>query len=275
MMFVTKFDGRKQEFQKEKIVRTCLRMHASSEQAEEIAERIERKIYDGIPTREILKLIFDYLKEYKPETEHKIDLKEAISLLRAKPDFEKFVQLILKELGYDVFPNQYMQGRCVEYEVDAIAKKENKTFLVEVKHHINHHSYTGIDVCLETQARLEDLREGFDLGLNSVKFDGALIVCNTKFSEHAKKYAYCKGIELIGWKTPEEKGLEQTIEEKKFYPITFIKGLDRETQEKLCDNGIILVQQLVKFDVEELYKKTKIPKKKLRELIRKAKEILS
>jgi transcriptional regulator NrdR family protein len=64
MIFVTKFDGRKQPFDKSKIIRTCLRMHASLEQAKEIADKIEKKIYDGIPTKKILRMIFTYLKKY-------------------------------------------------------------------------------------------------------------------------------------------------------------------------------------------------------------------
>ncbi|MFQ6057186.1 MAG: ATP cone domain-containing protein, partial [Methanosarcinales archaeon] len=181
-MFVTKFDGRKQEFKKEKIVRTCLRMHATREQAYAIAEKIESKIYDGITTKEILKMIFKYIKEYRPEIRHEIDLRKAISLLRPKPDFEVFVQLLLRTMGYDVTPNQILKGKCVEHEIDAVAKNENETILVEVKHHYSHHTYTGLDVCLVAQSRLEDLVEGFKLGHNKINFNKVMIVCNTKFS---------------------------------------------------------------------------------------------
>lgn len=274
MVFVTKFDGRSQEFQKEKIVRTCLRMHSTQGQAEEIAEKVARKVYNGMFTREILKLIFGYLKDFRPEIEHQIDLRESISLLRPKPDFEEFVQLVLKEMGFDVTPNHIIRGKCVEHEIDAIAEKDNDKIFVEIKHHMNYHTYTGVDVCLETQARIEDLKDGFKLNLNTTDFNRGLIVCNTKFSDHAKQYASCKGIELIGWRTPEEMGLEQMIEKNKLYPITYIKTLDRITQEKLGNNGIVLLIQLVKIGADNLYKKTKIPKKKLKEFIKKASEIL-
>jgi len=274
-MFVTKFDGRKQEFRKGKIVRTCLRMRATRRQAYAIAEKIESKSYDGIRTKEILKMIFRYIKEYRPEIRHEIDLREAISLLRPKPDFEVFVQLLLKAIGYDVTPNQILKGKCVEHEIDAVAKKGDETILVEVKHHFNHHTYTGLDVSLVAQSRLEDLSEGFKLGYNKINFNKVMIVCNTKFSGHALRYSKCRGIKCIGWKAPLEHGLEQMIEEKKFYPITFLKGLDRVSKRRLGENGIVLLKQLVESDIDKLCKMTRISKKKLSNLVGKAREILS
>ncbi|HKZ45748.1 MAG TPA: restriction endonuclease, partial [archaeon] len=189
MVSVVKFDGRSQEFQKEKVIKTCLRMHANHQQAIEIANKIEGKTYDGMTTKEILNLIFRYLKEYRPEIGHEIDLKEAISLLRPKPDFEVFVQIMLKEIGYEVTSNRILRGKCVDHEIDGVAKKDGKTFLVEVKHHMNHHTYSGIDVCLISQASAEDLVEGFHSGKTEIKFDKVMIVCNTKFSDQARQYA--------------------------------------------------------------------------------------
>jgi HJR/Mrr/RecB family endonuclease len=273
MTFVTKFDGRKQPFDKSKIIRTCLRMHASFEQAKEIADKIESKAYDGIPTKKILQMIFTYLKKYRPEIEHEIDLKEAIASLKPKPDFEKFVQLLLQEFGYKVIPNQIVAGKCVEHEIDAIAEKDEEKIFVEIKHHLNPHTYTGVDICLETFARLLDLKEGFEAGLNKINFTKALIICNTKFSEHAKKYAEAKGIQLIGWREPEEKGLERMIEEKKLYPITFLKILDKESQEKLVNSGIVLLKQLMEQEPKELSRKTKIPISKIKTFLNSAKKI--
>jgi HJR/Mrr/RecB family endonuclease len=274
MIFVTKADGRKEEFKREKIIKTCLRMRVSQDQAETIADEIEKRIYNGIETRKILQMIFKFLQKVRPEIKYQIDLREAISSLRPKPDFERFVQLLLKEYGYEVTPNQIIQGFCVDHEIDAIAKKDNQTILVEIKHHFNHHAYTGKDVFLEAQAILEDLIEGRKAGKNSIDFNKILIVCNTKFSDHAKKYALCKGIDFIGWKYPEEKGLERLIEEKKLYPITILKNLDVKSKEKLGDAGIVIIKQLLEENLEELYKKTKIPRKKLKVLVENAKEII-
>jgi transcriptional regulator NrdR family protein len=62
-VFVTKFDGTRQQFSKEKIVRTCMRMGATRTVAESVADEIEARIYDGITTRKILQMIFSRLRK--------------------------------------------------------------------------------------------------------------------------------------------------------------------------------------------------------------------
>ena len=272
-IYVTKHDGTRQLFDKEKIIRTCLRMHAPEQAAKAIADRIEAKAYDGISTKQVLRMIFAELKKYKPEVAHQIDLRTSISLLRPKPDFENFVAMLLRAYGYSVQTNQIVYGKCVDHEIDAIATKGNDTVYVEVKHHYQPHTYTGLGVFLETQARFEDLR-AVRSG-RRINFTKVLIVCNTKISEHAERYAKCKGINYIAWKAPMGRGLEQLIESKKLYPITFLKALDRESEAMLGDAGIILLKQLVKADVNKLSKRTKLPKAKLTELRKKAEKILS
>jgi len=275
MVFVTKFDGRKQPFDRNKVINTCLRMRATKEQAETVASRIESSIYDGIQTKKILQMVFSYLQEFRPEIKHRVDLREAISRLRPKPDFEIFVALLLREYEYSVVGSQLIAGSCVTHEIDAVAIRDSEVIMVEVKHHFQHHTYTGVDIFLEAQATLEDLRDGFTENKHKLNFSKALIVCNTKFSDHALQYARCKGIEFIGWKAPPEFGLEKMIEEKKFYPITLIKSLDPKTEERLADNGILTLKQLLQYDVELLFRKTRIPMEKLKFLARAAREIMA
>ena len=155
MIYVTKADGRRQVFDKLKIARTCVRMGASKEEAENIAEKIEKKIQDGTTTKKILQMIFSELENYRPEVKHIIDLREAISLLRPKPDFEKFVAEILKSLGYQIQTNQIVSGKCVGHEIDVIAHNRNEIIYVEVKHHMQHHTFTGVDVFLEANSTLD------------------------------------------------------------------------------------------------------------------------
>ncbi len=269
-VWVTKADGTRQPFDRGKVINTCFRLGVDREVAETIAEKVESRVYDGISTKKILQMIFRYLRKYRPAVRHQIDLREAISLLRPKPDFERFVRTLLEEQGYKVTPNQIVQGRCVEHEIDAIARRNGKNLLVEVKHHFNHHTYTGLDVPRVARATFEDLTEGYDLGLTSIKFTGALIVCNTKFSEHASRYARCRGIDHVGWRAPKDQGLEKIIEEKNLYPITLLKDLSKEEREKIADQGILLLKQLIVQDPIKLSEKTKIPQKRLRELMEKS-----
>lgn len=272
--FVTKAGGARQSFDKGKIVKTCLRMGATRRTAEEIAEGIETNIYDGIETSKILQMIFKRLSKHKTSARYQICLRRALSLMNPR-DFERFIQMLLSEHGYEVTQNQIIRGKCVEHEVDAIARKNNKAYIVEVKHHYKYHTPTGLDESRIARAVFEDITEGFKVGLNNLKIDKPLIVCNTKFSEHARRYAECRGILKIGWSSPPNRGLQTMIEEKKFYPVPCLKGVDEIVRERLASNGIILLRQLVANDPEELASKTKILSKNLASIIKEANIIIS
>jgi hypothetical protein len=250
-------------------------MGATRDVAESIAEEIEARVYDGIETKKILQMIFKRLRKHKPVIWHQIDLRKALSLLNPAPDFERFSQLLLSEHGYEVTPNQIIRGRCVEHEVDAVARKNGKTCIVEVKHHYKYHTPTSLDVSRISRAVFEDVTEGHELGLNNLKIDYALIVCNTKLSEHAKRYADCRGIRHIGWSSPPNHDLQTMIEEKKFYPITLLKGLNAKTRNKLMHSGIILLKQLTEKSPKELRRQAGISKEKLESIVGKARAILS
>jgi len=274
-ILVTKFDGTKQSFDKKKIMRTILRMGATQSVAESIADEIETRLYDGISTKKILQMIFRRLRKHKPIIKYKIDLRRALSLINPAPDFELYIQILLREHGYKVTKNQIIRGKCVEHEIDAVATKNNKTCIVEVKHHYKYHTPTNLDVSRISRAVFEDLTEGHELGLNNLKIDYAMIICNTKLTEHAKRYADCRGIKHIGWSSPKKRDLQTMIEEKKLYPITFLKGLNTDTRNKLTSNGIITLKQLTQQTPTALRRQTGISKEKFEVILDNAKAILT
>ncbi len=274
VMFVTKADGTKELFDKEKVVKTCMRMGATRQVAEKIAEKIEMKLIDGMETSRILQMIFRELSKHQPAVKHLIDLRKALSLMKSKPDFEFFIRTLLSEHGYEVTPNQIVKGKCVEHEVDAIVRKNGLTYIVEVKHHFNYHVLTGLDVSRIARAVFEDVTEGFTLGLNSLKVDKAMIVCNTKFSEHAKRYVECRGIEHVGWSSPPDTNLQTMIVERRLYPTTYLKCLTTKTTERLSQAGIILLKQLIAKNPRQLVKETRLPRETLDTIIKRARMIV-
>ncbi|MFX1486214.1 MAG: restriction endonuclease [Promethearchaeota archaeon] len=274
-MFVTKADGTKQLFDRERVIGTCLRLGANREVSEKVAQTVEAGIYEGIETEKILKMIFRQLGKHKPAVKHQIDLREALSLMRPAPNFEHFIQILLREHGYKVIPNQIIRGRCTEHEVDAIASKNGETYIVEVKHHYRYHTETGLDESRILRAVLEDVTEGFELGLNDFRIDKAMIVCNTKLSKQAIEYVECRGIHHIGWSSPRHHDLQTMIEEKKLYPITYLKGLKASDRKKITSAGIILLRDLIRKRPEEIRKETGISEKTLELILKKARTILS
>ena len=275
VVHVTKADGTRQLFEREKVIRTCLRMGANRKTAEEIVDKVEKRLYDGIPTRKVLQLTLRLLRSYKPALRHFLDLRRGLSLMNSKPEFEVFVQVLLANSGFKVSPNMILAGKCVEHEVDAIAKKDGVTFFVEAKHHINYHTLTGLDESRIARAILEDVTEGFELGSCSVKIDKAMIVTNTRYSEHARRYGKCRDIVQIGWNSPVGLSLQSMIEENNLYPISCIRGLKRETRTKLVNKRIVLMKQMFEMKPSTLARETGIPKETVKQLRTKAENTIT
>jgi hypothetical protein len=260
---VTKADGSRQPFNKDKIIKTCIRMGASKQTAYEVADKIERKLYDGIPTKKILQMIFGYMRKDKPATSHLYDLRRGISLMEPKPEFEMFIRILLANNGFEVQPNQILVGKCAEHEVDAIATRKGATYFVEAKHHYSYHTLTGLDESRIARAIQEDVIEGYNMSMGKFKIDTPLIVTNTKFSEQATRYAYCRDILLIGWNTPLDLNVQSMIEEKNLYPLSCLRRLRRDERTRLVNSGIVLIKQVVEENPARLASKTGISKSTL------------
>jgi hypothetical protein len=273
-MFVTKVDGSRQRFDREKVAKTCLRLGASRHVADAVAASVERHLYDGISTDKILKMIFQAMRRHKPGVARLLDLRKAISLMQSKPEFELYVQTVLTQNGYEVQPNQILHGHCVEHEVDAIAEKDGVTYLVEAKHHSAYHTPTGLDESRIAQAVLEDVADGFTRGEHDLRIDRAMIVTNTRFSDQARRYGACKHILQIGWSTPKHLALQTLIERKKLYPLSYLKGLKDETRTRLVNSGVVLLSQLLDEPPSVLAKQAKLPQKTIGDLVGKARASL-
>ena len=272
---VTKADGSKQLFDKAKVVQTCLRMGADRYTAYEVAEKVERRIYDGMPTRVVLQLIFAYLRRYRPAVRHVFDLRRGISIMEPKPEFEAFIRILLAHNGFEVTPNQILRGRCSEHEVDAVAKKDGALYFVEVKHHYSYHALTGLDESRIAWAVLEDVGDAFASGLADVRIDRAMIVTNTRYSDHAVQYGACKEIMQIGWSSPQYIGIQDMVEAGKLYPLSCLRGLRVEDRLRLVNAGFVLIKQLLDTEASTIAAKTGLPQETVFSIIEKSQHSLN
>jgi len=274
-MFVVKASGEFEKFDSNKIKRTCMRAGCTEDLAAKIAREVEKKSYDGISTREVLRITISLLRKWKhPTVAARYDLKGAIFRLGpAGFVFEELVGEILKEYGYYTKVHSILKGMCVSHEIDVIATKDNNNYMIECKYHNIPGIYTGLREALYTYARFLDLKDGFKMG-SARDFKQPWLVCNTKFSEDAIQYASCKGMKMIGWNYPENQGLQYLIESKKLYPVTMLIDLDSDSLDKLAVANLILALDLLRFPLNELNKITKISIKKLKILSDEAKKII-
>ncbi len=264
-MQVVKASGKKEEFNPKKIKGTCLRAGASRELTEEIIREVTREAYEGISTREILHRTLELLKNKHPGAASRYDLKRSIlSLGPTGFPFEKFFAEVLQNYGYKTEVGRIIRGKCVKHEVDIVATKGSKRFMIECKYHNESGINTGIKVALYTYARFLDLEE---------KFDKSWLACNTKLTHDAIRYAHCQGIKTTSWKHPGDESLERMVEEKKLYPITILRSIKSYEKGMLMQSNLMLVKDFVDQDVQKLHEKIGLPIKILERVVEEADHI--
>ena len=246
-------------------------MGASREEAVQVAQQVEGRLYEGITTKKILQMVFTFMRRNKPAIKHLFDLKYGISLMEPKPEFEAFVRVLLVHNGFQVKPNTILRGLCGKHEVDAIVTKDGLTHFVEVKHHNSYHTLTGLDESRIARAIMEDVTDGYEHCLTKIKIDRAMIVTNTRYSEHAINYGRCRDILQIGWASPDLFGLRDMVEKYRLYPLSCLKGVSTKIRLRLVEAGIVLIKQLTEQDWRYLERKTMLPQDTILSLMEKAK----
>jgi hypothetical protein len=269
MVQITKADGSRTVFKKSKIVGTCLRSGLSKEIAVKIADEVNRGVYEGMRTREILKKTLSLIDKYESKQhKYKYNLKQSIAELDPEHhQFERFITHLFRELGYKTRWNVIVQGEVIEHQIDSLLEKGGRKLLIECKHHINPHRLTGLGTVLTTWAVLDDVRKGPN------PYNNIWLVNNTKFSNHAKKYSAAKKMKLIGWNFPKGLSLPELIEKTQAYPANII-SMSAKERKIIMANNILLAKELASCKPDSLSKKTGLRKSRAEELVEKAKTLL-
>lgn len=271
-MIVKKARGGEEKYKSYKVVRSCRVSGFSKSQGKTIEKRARERIGGEIDAKELEKIIYQEMKKFNEKFAMKFRLRESIAALDPnKHEFELFIARLFQEMGYKAerSPKPKPEGKCIEHEIDVLAKKGDKTHIIECKHHYHYHRFTGLGVPMREFARLLDLREGYQKGKkHSINPKKCWVFTNTKLSQHAKDYSQCQGIELIGWNYPEE-SLAKLAEKFKVYPATILM-IDEKTRKELSKHKILTVRDLLESETHNL----DIMSSKLTELMEKAENLL-
>ncbi|MCX6789599.1 MAG: hypothetical protein NTZ42_03250 [Candidatus Gribaldobacteria bacterium] len=262
-MYIINSRGEQEQFSLQKVERSARRVGANFKLAREIAQQIERKIYNGIPTFEIFKEVKELLNQAQPVLGLKFSLKQAMRDLG--PDgfaFEKYAGAIFREAGYAVKLNQFISGKCLsQYEIDFTAEKAGILKIGECKYH-SQASDLMVDqeIALANYARFADILQGkFALSkISQGKKISSILITNTKFSTRAIQYSECSGVELWGWKYPFNKGLEVFIDQNKLYPITILPSFKKQWADLFNQRNIILAGDILKLNLERISRESNI-----------------
>ena len=224
-----------------------MRAGATEANSENILNQVLPHIYEGMRTRKIYQLAFKILRSSSRPLAARYRLRTAIMELGPSGfPFEKFIGEVLTCQGFSVEVGVFVSGRCVTHEVDVIAGRGNKIYLVECKYHNQHGTVNNIKIPLYIQARFEDIKAAWkDLPSHQGKLHQGWVVSNTRFSSDAIRYAECIGLKLIGWNYPRKGNLQDLVESEGLYPLTCLTTLTKSEKQQLLDRRIVLCQELV------------------------------
>ncbi|MBU2559724.1 restriction endonuclease [archaeon] len=270
VMRIIKASGKRQKFNPEKIRKSLLRTGLSRSEADGIIYEVEKKIHDGMTSRQVFKVVMRELNEKQAVMASRYDLKG--SILRMGPagfNFETYVAGVLEEYGYDTELRAKIRGSCATHEIDIVAvdRDSGMRHFIECKYHNSLGTYIDLKEALYTYARFSDLTNGGE------HFDSVWMACNTRASTPAIKYANCTGMKLLCWRYPQDRGLERMIEDKNLYPLTMLRSIDEHSLDKFSRAGYMLIKDLTKNDFNSLKNKTRLKTKKLQRIVEEARGV--
>lgn len=274
-LIVTKASGIQSVYEPDKLRKSLHKSGADDATINFILQNIKPQLFDGIPTKKIYRMAYAMLKKTSKETASKYKLKNAIFELGPSGyPFEIFIAEILKQKGYKVKIGQTLKGKCVKHEVDVVADKGDRHFIIECKYHHSAGIICDVKIPLYIKARFDDIEQKLDRQNESdSKFHQGWVVTNTRFSRDAIQYGTCAGLHLLGWDFPLNGSLKDQIDEAGLYPITCLHSISRLEKQQLLDKEIILCKKLI--NQENLLLKIGISQPRLKVIINEAKTLSS
>jgi len=245
---IIKNNGEEVAFNRIKLIASLNKVGISEDIVQKIADDMESFLYNGISTKEIYKRIYNQLNKIARHKASRYHLKKGI--LELGPTgfpFENFIGELLKHQGFEVEVGVIVQGHCVKHEIDVVAEKGNKHFMIECKFHSSFKTKCNVRIPLYIQSRFLDVeKQWIKKRGHKHKFHQGWIVNNTRFSDDAIQYAKCVGIKLLSWDYPPNESLKDQISKFGLYPITCLNTLKKYEKQMLLKDNIVLCEHLCK-----------------------------
>ncbi len=245
---IVKSSGESVPFSSLRLEESLRKSGADDATVKQILQKVEEELYPGISTREIYNRAYAMLKRKRPVYASKYKLKRAIYELGPTGfPFEKFVSTLLQYSGFETRVGEIVNGNCVSHEIDVLARKNGKTYLIECKFHGEEGRNCNVKVPLYIHSRFMDV-QGADNGKSAgfSKPDEGWVVTNTRFTKEAVAYGKCAGLYLLSWDHPEGDGIRNRIDRLALYPITVSSLLSGREKQFLLSRDIVLCRQLIR-----------------------------
>ncbi|MBC5772722.1 restriction endonuclease [Pontibacter sp. KCTC 32443] len=246
-LIITKASGEKAKFSIAKLQLSLRRSGADEVMIREVLRLLEPYLYEGISTKQIYKHAFDILKRMSKTTAARYSLKHGIMQLGPTGfPFEKFIAELLKVQGYATQIGVFMDGRCIRHEIDVIAAKDGKRYMIECKYHNLSGVKSDVKIPMYILSRFKDVEKvRVSEHEYEVRFHQGWVVTNTRFTDDAIRFATCMNLHLIGWDYPDKGGIKDLVNSSDLYPLTCLTTLSQSEKQKLLDMKYVLCKELL------------------------------
>ena len=270
---IVKYSGDVVPFDVDKLINSLRRAQASKELIQEIVEQVENKIYEGITTKKIYQMAFKILKGKSRVSASKYKLKKALMELGPSGfPFEKLVGKLLEYEGFATKVGVIVQGKCVQHEIDVIAKKDDTHHMIECKYHSDQGRFCNVKIPLYIHSRFLDVEKQWERQKgHEDKLHRGGVYTNTRFTTDAVQYGKCVGLLLTSWDYPMGNGLKDRIDKLGLHPLTALTTLTKAEKTKLLDTGIVLCKELHEKPV--ILKQIGIDKKRHKKILEDSEEL--
>ena len=270
---VVKNNGDIVPFDMSKFINSLTKSHVSDDIITHIISETKPQIVDGMSTKKLYQIAFKILKSKSRISASKYKLKKALMELGPSGyPFEKFVGKVLEHEGFQTEVGVFVQGKCVQHEVDVIAQKGDEHYMIECKYHSSHGRFCNVKTPLYIHSRFLDVEISWKnkKGHENKIHKGGLYT-NTRFSTDAIQYGICVGLLMTSWDYPRNNGLKDRIDKLGLHPLTALTNLTKIEKTKLLDSGIVLCKEL--HTRPDLLEEIGINKNRIKKILKDSEEL--
>jgi len=272
-VLIKKYSGEYEAFDVNKLINSLRRSRADEDIIQDVARKVQEQIEEGMTTKKIYQLAFKMLKRKSRVSASKYKLKKALMELGPTGfPFEKLVGKLLAHEGFSTQVGVIVQGNCVQHEVDVIAQKGNKHYMIECKYHSDQGRFCNVKIPLYIHSRFLDVEKQWKHQKgHEAKLHKGGVYTNTRFTSDAVQYGKCVGLLLTSWDYPMDNGLKDRIDKAGLHPLTALTTLTKAEKSKLLDKGIVLCKEL--HENPALLEQIGVDKKRHKNILADSKEL--
>ena len=272
-VYVTKGNGDRVPFEEDKLRKALKNSGAGSLEIERALAIVKKNLYEGMGTHKIYQMAYRVLKKSSRHSAGRYRLKKAIMELGPSGyPFEKFVGRLMESQGYQSRVNVVAQGKCVQHELDVVARNNREQIMIECKFHSDSKRNSDVKVALYIHSRFQDMEAAWkeEHPDDDIRYVG-MVATNTRFSDDAMQYAKCAGLRLVSWDYPGGNSIKNWIDQSGYHPVTSLSYLKKTEKQILLEKDVVLCQDIK--NNEPLLRELGIPDSRIKNILSEARQL--